>query len=53
MWVPAGLVPLLAFTAIFFRWAASEADDEIGVGGGQRGSPGTGRHDGRSARALL
>ena len=27
MWVPAGLVPLLAFTAIFFRWAASEAED--------------------------
>jgi putative membrane protein len=27
MWVPAGLVPLLAFTAIFFRWAAAEADD--------------------------
>ena len=23
MWVPAGLVPLLAFTAIFFRWAAT------------------------------
>jgi putative membrane protein len=27
MWVPAGLIPLLAFTAIFFRWAAAEADD--------------------------
>lgn len=27
MWVPAGVIPLLAFTAIFFRWAASEADD--------------------------
>jgi putative membrane protein len=27
MWVPAGLVPLLAFTAVFFRWAAQEADD--------------------------
>lgn len=26
MWVPAGLVPLLAFTAVFFRWAAAEAD---------------------------
>ena len=26
MWVPAGLVPLLAFTAVFFRWAATEAD---------------------------
>jgi putative membrane protein len=30
MWVPAGLVPLLAFTAIFFRWAASEADEDNG-----------------------
>jgi putative membrane protein len=30
MWVPAGLVPLLAFTAIFFRWAAAEADDPEG-----------------------
>ena len=29
MWVPAGLIPLLVFTAIFFRWAASEADDDI------------------------
>ena len=27
MWVPAGVIPLLAFTAIFFRWAAAEADD--------------------------
>jgi putative membrane protein len=26
MWVPAGLVPLLAFTAVFFRWAAAEPD---------------------------
>ena len=26
MWVPAGLVPLLAFTAVFFRWAAAEVD---------------------------
>ncbi len=26
MWVPAGLIPLLTFTAIFFRWAAEEAD---------------------------
>ncbi len=30
MWIPAGLVPLLAFTAVFFRWAAADADpDEI------------------------
>lgn len=31
MWVPAGLVPLVAFTIVFFRWAAAEADqDEVG-----------------------
>ena len=28
MWVPAGLVPLAAFTAVFFRWAAAERDAE-------------------------
>jgi putative membrane protein len=28
MWVPAGLIPLVAFTVVFFRWAAAEADDE-------------------------
>jgi putative membrane protein len=27
MWVPAGVVPLAAFTVVFFRWAAAEADD--------------------------
>lgn len=27
MWVPAGLVPLAAFTVVFFRWAAAEADE--------------------------
>jgi putative membrane protein len=27
MWVPAALVPLVAFTVVFFRWAASERDD--------------------------
>jgi putative membrane protein len=27
MWVPAGLIPLLAFTAVFFRWAASESEE--------------------------
>lgn len=26
MWVPAGVVPLVAFTIVFFRWAAAEAD---------------------------
>jgi putative membrane protein len=30
MWVPAGLVPLVAFTIVFFRWVAAERDpDEI------------------------
>jgi len=28
MWVPAGLIPLLAFTVVFFRWASAEAEDE-------------------------
>jgi len=28
MWVPAGLIPLAAFTVVFFRWAAAEADEE-------------------------
>jgi putative membrane protein len=27
MWVPAGVIPLIAFTAVFFRWAAAEADE--------------------------
>ena|SRR5436190_3561046 len=31
MWVPAGLVPVVAFTIVFFRWAAAEreADDIV------------------------
>jgi putative membrane protein len=30
MWVPAGLVPLIAFTIQFFRWSAAEPDlDEL------------------------
>jgi putative membrane protein len=28
MWVPAGMIPLLAFTVVFFRWVAAEAEDE-------------------------
>jgi cytochrome c oxidase assembly factor CtaG len=33
MWVPAGIVPLVAFTIVFFRWASSEKDrDEIDLG---------------------
>lgn len=31
MWVPAGIVPLVAFTAVFFRWVAAEWDDADGV----------------------
>jgi putative membrane protein len=27
MWVPAGVIPLLAFTVVFFRWAAAEPDE--------------------------
>ena len=26
MWVPAGIVPLVAFTVVFFRWAAAESE---------------------------
>jgi putative membrane protein len=29
MWVPAGVIPLVAFTVVFFRWAAAEADEEV------------------------
>jgi putative membrane protein len=28
MWVPAGIVPLVAFTIVFFRWAAAESEGE-------------------------
>lgn len=28
MWVPAAMVPLVAFTVVFFRWAASERDSD-------------------------
>ena len=27
MWVPSGLIPLAVFTAVFFRWAAAEAEE--------------------------
>ena len=30
MWVPAGMVPLVAFTIVFFRWAVSERDPDEG-----------------------
>lgn len=29
MWVPGGLIPLVAFSVVFFRWAAAEADDPL------------------------
>jgi putative membrane protein len=28
MWVPAGLIPVMAFTVVFFRWVAAEERDE-------------------------
>ena len=28
MWVPAGMIPLLAFTIVFFRWVAVESDHD-------------------------
>jgi putative membrane protein len=31
MWVPAGMIPLLLFTVVFFRWVAAEAADEAGA----------------------
>ena len=33
MWVPAGLIPLVAFSVVFFRWAAAEADEEASPAG--------------------
>jgi putative membrane protein len=33
MWVPAGLVPLLAFTVVFFRWAAATEAEEADAQG--------------------
>jgi putative membrane protein len=27
MWVPSGLIPVAAFTMVFFRWVAAEADE--------------------------
>jgi putative membrane protein len=31
MWVPAGIVPLVAFTIVFFRWVAAESDEDATV----------------------
>ena len=28
MWVPSGLIPLAAFTVVYFRWVAAEADED-------------------------
>jgi len=27
MWIPGSVVPLIAFTAVFFRWASAERDE--------------------------
>jgi putative membrane protein len=29
MWVPAGLIPLMVFTRVFFRWVAAERDEVL------------------------
>jgi putative membrane protein len=29
MWVPAGMIPLVAFTVVFFRWVAAEMDTSL------------------------
>ena len=31
MWVPAGLIPVLVFTVVFFRWVATETEEESGT----------------------
>jgi putative membrane protein len=31
MWVPAGMIPLAAFTLVFFRWVAAERDEDVGA----------------------
>jgi putative membrane protein len=33
MWVPAGIAPLVAFTAVFFRWVAAEQEDPSQIEG--------------------
>jgi len=37
MWVPAAVVPLVAFTAVFFRWVAADAAEESA--GAERRAP--------------
>jgi hypothetical protein len=27
MWVPAAIIPVIAFTVVFFRWVAAEPDE--------------------------
>ena len=29
MWVPAGVIPLVVFTAVYFRWASAESEDAL------------------------
>ncbi len=36
MWVPAGIVPLVAFTVVFFRWAAEEPEEDVRIPPGGR-----------------
>jgi putative membrane protein len=36
MWVPAGIAPLAAFTAVFFRWVAAEGDEDAQIEGSSR-----------------
>ncbi len=51
MWVPAGIIPLLAFTAVFFRWAAEEAEPLEDTAAGARVSPPSLRDCGPSSAA--
>src|SRR5262249_9588191 len=36
MWLPAGFIPLVAFTVVFFRWVAAEDDDVNAAIAGRR-----------------
>jgi putative membrane protein len=46
MWVPAGIAPLAAFTAVFFRWAAAEKEEPAQIEASSRDV----LHVGRSPR---
>jgi putative membrane protein len=47
MWIPAGIIPLLAFTAVFFRWVNAEREDADTIDGDSPTQ--TGRHAARDA----